>query len=484
MTAIDPTKARIDALDPSPLPLPTPNLYEIDVANTPLPHCMSGFVKSVGPLRDAPKRNDRQVLPAAAMLDDQLHDGTGSPPNERVRLRARRAARPSIPRLEAWPTASGERTEVDLVRGACPEPTVRPLRVVPGDVVIELATERGLRQGHDRQQPRALVLHRLDESLDDGEAAVLPDGAESLLDAATAAPRDERVGGELRTVIGDEVAGPMADLPAESVQEGRHLAGGRLLLEVRGSHGTSRKVIDDDRDPPTERPALGNGERPPGDPESADGGNGRQVEMPNAIGAFGGDDPGLRRSAGYGFGLRSALDHPTDCRCAEVQSRPREHASDPTRSHPRAQRPQAANHVADELGEPIDGIPDLDERVRAFVVETVRPRGDGERGDEEASRGLGLRPAARRAKLQDRKPFDRRVMGPALCGQPLHAGVLDAELLEEHDDLAVQPIVGRLQAGADVEVILDASLSRGEGDVRHRDGVDDGGADEAGPVSG
>jgi len=57
------------------------------------------------------------VLPAAAMLDDQLHDGTGSPSNKCLWLRAWRAAWPSSARLESRPSASRERAEVNLVGG-------------------------------------------------------------------------------------------------------------------------------------------------------------------------------------------------------------------------------------------------------------------------------------------------------------------------------------------------------------------------------
>jgi hypothetical protein len=45
-------------------------------------------------LGDATKRDDRQVLAPAAVLDTQLDHGTRSPSNERVRPGARRPTRP------------------------------------------------------------------------------------------------------------------------------------------------------------------------------------------------------------------------------------------------------------------------------------------------------------------------------------------------------------------------------------------------------
>jgi len=91
--AIDPTKARIDALGPSPLPLQAPNRYEIDVANTPLRHCMSGFVKSVGALRDASQRHDGKMTPPAAMLDTQFDHRAETSSNERMRRGTGRSTR-------------------------------------------------------------------------------------------------------------------------------------------------------------------------------------------------------------------------------------------------------------------------------------------------------------------------------------------------------------------------------------------------------
>jgi len=72
--------------------------------------------------------------------------------------------------------------------------------------MIELASERTAGQAADGQQPRALVLHRSDEPLDHRDAAVLADGSESLLDAATTTPPAELLLRELNAVVGDEVS--------------------------------------------------------------------------------------------------------------------------------------------------------------------------------------------------------------------------------------------------------------------------------------
>ena len=101
MTTIEPTKARIDALGPSPLHLPPLNRYETDVANTPLPRCVSGFANSVGPLRDASQRHNGQMTPPAVMLDDQFDHRPGSSSRNRVRCRGWQTMKPRVSRFQA-----------------------------------------------------------------------------------------------------------------------------------------------------------------------------------------------------------------------------------------------------------------------------------------------------------------------------------------------------------------------------------------------
>lgn len=151
-------------------------------------------------LRDASQRDDGQVLPPSIALDAQLQLSAGPSTDERLLARAHGSSRPSRALFEARLAARGEPPEVDLVGRAALQARMRTLGVVPSDVVVELAPEGALRQRHNRQQACALGLQRLDEALDDGEAAVLADGAEALGDAVAAAPRRELAGDELRPV--------------------------------------------------------------------------------------------------------------------------------------------------------------------------------------------------------------------------------------------------------------------------------------------
>ena len=101
MNRFDATKPTIDARDESIADSMTRFRHAVGATSTRRPRCASNAARSGVALRHAPKRDDGQVLPAAAMLDDQLHDGTGSPSHERVWLRTWRPgveqlARPAV----------------------------------------------------------------------------------------------------------------------------------------------------------------------------------------------------------------------------------------------------------------------------------------------------------------------------------------------------------------------------------------------------
>ena len=484
MNAFDATKPTVDAFQSSLFTSSLPDHDEHDVMSRRLPHFMSCHAKAEGTLRDALERNDGKLLTTAVVLDAQLDHSSGSSSNERVRLRARRPSRPALARLESRPPARRELIEVDLIGRSRAESRMRPFRVVPGGVVIELASECRSRQRNDRQKPCALVLQGTYEPLDHGEAAVLADGAEALLDAATPAPCSEIVRSELHAVIRDDVPRPEAELAANAIEPSRGLERRWLLLESRCPHHAAREVIDDDGDPPTERPTLRHGKRKPRDPESSDRRNGGEIEVPDVIGVFRGDGSRLRWTARCGLWLGSRLEYPSDRRCCEMKSAARKHASDPSSPHSRTEDLESPYQVADQLRKPIDGLSHLNERVGSFVIESLGPRGDRQRGYEEPSRGLRPRPAPGRAQFENREPLGRRVVRPALRVGPLHAGVLDAQLVAKQPDLALLSRDAGPEADELAGVGLGASPRDGKGHVDHRGSVDDVGADVSGPVLG
>ena len=162
----------------------------------------------------------------------------------------------------------------------------------------------------------------------------------------------------------------------------------------------------------------------------------------------------------------------------------RERAGDPSRSQRWAKSPQPPYEVADQLRKPIDGLAHLDERIRAFVVESLSPGRHGERRDEESPSGFRLRPAPRGAQRQNRKSIDRLIVRPTLGRESFHPSILDARLLETKIELTLQADYFRLGPDSRVGVVRGAGHSVGECDCRHRGGVDDGRADATGPMSG
>ncbi len=149
MTAIDSTKPTIDTMDESVSVSMARSRSDKHVASRPLRDRALEIARYEDGLSDALQRDDRQMLPAAGMLDAQLDHRTRPSANERVRLRTRRAARPSLSRLESWPPASRESAELDLVRRTSAESRaqrreLRATRECRPHVVLE--HERDVRQ--------------------------------------------------------------------------------------------------------------------------------------------------------------------------------------------------------------------------------------------------------------------------------------------------------------------------------------------------
>ena len=179
----------------------------------------------------------------------------------------------------------------------------------------------------------------------------------------------------------------------------------------------------------------------------------------------------------------TGFQHATHGGRAEMKSGAGERRSQSSGTHPWTENPQAMNEIGDKLGKPIDGLSNLDERVRAFVVETVRPRGDGQWRDEEPPSGFCLRPASRGAQFEDRETFDRRVVWPALRRYAFHPRVLDSEFFTQERGLAVPLVELGLEPDSHVEMALGPGSRKGEREIRHRDGIHDGRAEIAWPAA-
>lgn len=134
-----------------------------------------------------------------------------------------------------------------LTRGAPGESLMRPRFVVPREVDVDLSREKPERHRHQDGSER-LVLHRADEALDDGDAGVLPDGAEARADATPLAPSTVVVL-KLHALIGDDVARRGTDVSHGAIEQPADLFRRGLLVEDAAGDDTSGEVIEDDGDP-------------------------------------------------------------------------------------------------------------------------------------------------------------------------------------------------------------------------------------------
>ena len=170
-------------------------------------------------LRGALELDDGQVLTPAVVVDVELEADAGLTADESLRDRTSRSSRPSRPGLESRNSTRPASAAVDLIRSCTTEPGMRPMAVIPGEVEPQFVPECGEPEGDQDQAPSALHLDGSDAPLNHREAAILPDGAESVLNTPPMAPPPESLRGELNALVGDEMPGSLTRLPEDSLQE-------------------------------------------------------------------------------------------------------------------------------------------------------------------------------------------------------------------------------------------------------------------------
>lgn len=195
--------------------------------------------------------------------------------------------------------------------------------------------------------------------------------------------------------------------------------------------------------------------------------------MPYMVGMLGRDATsraGRRRGRCW---RRRLLEHSSDGCDGEVQACAGQGLDDFSLAHRRAKELQSPHDVPDELRELVDRLAELDQRTAVRLVGAAHPVGDGRSGHQKTPCGLGERPAAHRAKLQDGHPLDRRVMGPSVGRHVGHSRILDPQFLAQQRQLRFQPLdaEGLLRDAAGLRCLA-ASLR--DGIVRQSDDFQDG----------
>jgi hypothetical protein len=130
-----------------------------------------------------------------------------------------------------------------------------------------------------------------------------------------------------------------------------------------------------------------------------------------------------------------------------------EHLGDLHLTHAGTQYLETLHGVPHKLGEAIHGLTKLQERIGTFFVDTLRPGTDRRSGHEEGLRGLCCGPALRSTQLKNRHPFDGWILGPPMRGDPLHAGILDADLLLQQGDYCGEALQFTFLPEAQVDTI-------------------------------
>src|SRR5207249_2888597 len=178
----------------------------------------------------------------------------------------------------------------------------------------------------------------------------------------------------------------------------------------------------------------------PRSPEPERGGNGREIDVPEVIGVPGGDDVSGFLGSMVGSWPFPVAKHPTYRRWGEVKTGAGENLSEFHLLEGRTEDLEAPHEVGDEIGELAHRLGQADQCVRALFIETPHPGGDGEWAHEEDAGGLGEGPPTSGAKFEDRQPLRCRIMGPSVCLELLHAGILDTDLFAKELDLLLQAI--------------------------------------------
>ena len=144
---------------------------------------------------------------------------------------------------------------------------------------------------------RTLVLQSPDEPLHHRDASVFADGAVSRrLDALSFDPASECLAIENAVPVADDVfgRGALVNRPSQERADGPAIW---PVAEDTDVHDAARVMVDDNSDPPTKGPALGNRLGKPRGTKTRASRHGREVNVPDVVGSF----PRDHATCGFGF---------------------------------------------------------------------------------------------------------------------------------------------------------------------------------------
>ena len=144
---------------------------------------------------------------------------------------------------------------IDLIGCAAIQTRMRPVFSIPVGKQRKLLAE-GLAAKWHEDNACTFILKRQDESLDQGNATVLADGAKAWSDSSAITPILEQVAPELLSLVANDVLGRDTAVIDSAFEKALNRQRRGVVLEDGHAHSPSRIVVDDHRYPPAERPAL------------------------------------------------------------------------------------------------------------------------------------------------------------------------------------------------------------------------------------
>lgn len=168
-----------------------------------------------------PQFDEGQMLASACEGDAQFERRALAFARGRARGGAGRGCGPAHARFVAWLGVARTNACVGFLGRFAAEGGVRTGLVVPAKERVEFTPQVLPAQG-DCDAAEAFVFERSDESLDDGDAAVLADGAEARPDAVASAPGLEPRAPELTALVGDDVSRRLACCGDGTAKDGAH----------------------------------------------------------------------------------------------------------------------------------------------------------------------------------------------------------------------------------------------------------------------
>ncbi len=237
-----------------------------------------------------------------------------------------------------------------------------------------------------------------------------------------------------------------------------------FLREDGKAHSAAGEMINHDRHPVGERPALRQREGKPGSPEPQVGGNQGEIDMPDMVDPLSGNHP-LGSLGGNILGLqclfcelgrccllprrlrmRIFLEDATDRGRSQMEPGSAEHLSDLLLPQHRAENLQPLDEVANIVGELVNGLGSLHEGLGSCLVDSPNPGADRIRSDLEGPGGLLRRPASGGPEFEDSHPLGGRIVRPPGWSHLAHPCVLDPKLLLTQGQFLLQAVVLGFQA--------------------------------------